>query len=99
MMRMKIPQIDINWKPDVLIILLQLVYKHFSKEQKLRVDDGQAKTRDELMNEVKTDRKFDFMTKEYARNGKDKKVKEKRLQYAQKNRFLKELLNFYCEID
>lgn len=40
--------IYINWKPDVLIILLKLIYSYFAKEAKLRVDDGQEKTRDEL---------------------------------------------------
>lgn len=41
-------QIYINWKPDVLIILLKLIYSYFVKEAKLRVDDGQEKTRDQL---------------------------------------------------
>ena len=60
---MKIPELEINWKPDVLIILLQLMYKHLSKEKKLRMDDGQAKTRDQLFSEVRADKKFDFFLK------------------------------------
>ena len=36
-----IPEVKINWKPDVLILLFQLIRKHFSKQKVLRVDDDQ----------------------------------------------------------
>ena len=39
------PDIYINWKPDVLVIFMKLVYSYISKDVKHRVDDGQVKTR------------------------------------------------------
>lgn len=34
-------EININWKPDVLVIFMKLIYSYISKEVKHRVDDGQ----------------------------------------------------------
>lgn len=34
-----IKSININWKPDVLLILMGLMNKHFSSDKKFRVDD------------------------------------------------------------
>lgn len=81
--------IYINWKPDVLIILLKLIYSYFAKEAKLRVDDGQEKTRDELFEEVLKNPKFLFSMKEYERSSKGRDVKDKRLSFVQKNKRLK----------
>ena len=59
-MDLEIPEIKINWKPDVLVILFQLLKKHFSKEKVLRVDDDQEKTRTQLFEEVLSDKKYAF---------------------------------------
>ena len=80
-----IPEVKINWKPDVLIILFQLLQKHFSKQKILRVDDEEDKTRTQLFEEVLGNKKYIFSLKQYERNSKKKKVKEKRDNYSKKN--------------
>lgn len=42
---MDVEVLKINWKPDVILIFLELINKHFSKEEKYRMDDETNKTR------------------------------------------------------
>jgi hypothetical protein len=38
-MNINIQDIYINWKPDVLLILIRLASQHFKKEDNYRLDD------------------------------------------------------------
>ena len=72
------PVLRINWKPDILLILLSLLRKHFSKARKLRLDDNVEKARDEHFQEVEADHRYMFARKDYEAKGKGRKVKDKR---------------------
>jgi hypothetical protein len=47
-----IEDLKINWKPDVILIALELMNKHLKKEEKYRMDDETNKTRGDHFREV-----------------------------------------------
>lgn len=59
----------------MILIALDLMHKHLSKEQKYRMDDETNKSREDHFNEVFEDTKYMFGMKEYAKKAEGKRVK------------------------
>ena len=57
--------IYINWKPDVLLIITNLIKQHFKKDQPYRVDDDIEQSRQEHFKQVYQDSKFMAMRENY----------------------------------
>jgi hypothetical protein len=70
-----IEDLKINWKPDVILIALDLMNKHLKKEEKYRMDDETNKTRADHFREVENDTKYMFGMNEYTRKAEGKRVK------------------------
>jgi hypothetical protein len=61
----QLQDIYINWKPDVLLILLRIIDQHFTGEKPHRLDDDIEQSRDEHFKRVCEDSKFIFLSENY----------------------------------
>lgn len=82
----------INWKPDVLLLLMQLVNRHFQTEKVHRIDDDIEQSREEHFKEVSDDTKFMTMRDKYKEKGKGIQVKSQRDQLSVKSNWMKETM-------
>lgn len=96
--RLIVKDLFINWKPDVLLILMQLMNKHFKAEKAYRLDDDIEQSREEHFNHVYQDKKFMMSAQKYQEKGKGIFVKEKRDQLSLKSNWMKETMNTHVEL-
>jgi hypothetical protein len=94
-----IQDIYINWKPDVLLILMRLMNQHFKSEQKHRVDDDIVQSKEDHFKEVYADSKFMFLRENYNEKGKGIFVKERREQLSLKSNWMKETMKMSLNFD
>lgn len=89
----KIADIHLNWKPDVLLILMRLLSRHFQTEKKHRVDDDIEQSRDDHFRQVQNDTSFMFLRETYNEKGKGIKVKENRDSLTLPSSWMRETMN------
>jgi hypothetical protein len=56
-----VEDIYLNWKPDVLLILMSLLNRHFQTEKKHRVDDDIEQSREDHFRQVYADTSFMYL--------------------------------------
>lgn len=82
----------INWKPDVLLILMGLMNQHFQGEKPLRFDDDIEQSREEHFRQVFADGKFMFLRENYREKGKGITVKDRRDQLSLQGKWMQEMM-------
>ncbi len=55
---LNVQDLFINWKPDVLLILMRLMNQHFETPKNYRLDDDIEQSREEHFQQVYNDKKF-----------------------------------------
>ena len=63
--KLNVRDLFINWKPDVLLILMRLMDKHFQIEKIHRVDDDIEQSREQHFKQVYADTKFMIFMEKY----------------------------------
>jgi hypothetical protein len=75
---LSVKDLFVNWKPDVLLLLMQLINQHFKVEKAHRLDDDIEQSREDHFKQVYTDAKFMTFMEKYKEKGKGIFVKGQR---------------------
>ena len=87
-MKLNLKTLDINWKPDVILVILELSNQHLDKFRQMSIDDDKSFTRSQHFKEVLSNPKFEYLVKEYKEQGKNRYVKNNRENYFQRQKWM-----------